>query len=130
MQAPDAPVPRIGAAFHHPARFQPVDQPGDADRLDLQQFGEFLLGQAGLTLQPDQDGPLRTGHAVGAGPLVGIDAQQPGDIVQQEQQVALEAGHLGVSLPRGAHHKQRYDQDARGMPELGYASGAERTRCR
>ena len=50
---------------------------------------KFFLRYARLTLQPDQDGPLRPGHAVLPGPLVRIDAQQARDIVQQEQQVAV-----------------------------------------
>ena len=95
MQAPDAAVLRVGPALHHAAGLQPVDQPGDGDRLDLQDLGQFLLRQARLALQPDQDAPLRAGHAVGAGPLVGIDAHQPGHVVQQEHQVALEIVHRG-----------------------------------
>ena len=101
MQAPDAAVLRVGPALHHAARFQPVDQAGDGDRLDLQDFGQFLLRQAWLALEPDQDAPLRPGHAVGAGALVGVDAHQPGDVVQQEHQVALEIVHRDRVLSEG-----------------------------
>ena len=93
VQAPDAAVLGIRPALHHAAGFQPVDQPGDGDRLDLEDLGEFLLRQPRLALQPDQDAPLRPGHAVRAGPLVGVDAQQPGHVVQQKHQVALEIVH-------------------------------------
>ena len=89
MQPPDAAVARVRPPLHHAARLQPVDQAGDGDRLDLQQFGKFLLRDAGLALQPDQDAPLRPRHAVQPRALVGIDPQQAGDIVQQEQQIAV-----------------------------------------
>ncbi|MEJ0016983.1 MAG: hypothetical protein WDN25_10520 [Acetobacteraceae bacterium] len=111
MQAPDAAILRVGAALDHAAPLQPVDQPGDGDRLDFQDLGEFLLRQAGLAFQPDQDSPLRAGHAVRARPLVGVDADQPRHIVQQEHQVALEIMHRGHSLIEcGADHKPRYDK--------------------
>ncbi len=68
---------------------------------------EFLLRQARLALQPDQDAPLRAGHAVRAGALVGVHAQQPGDVVQQEHQVTLEIVHWqGQSFGPGADHKR------------------------
>jgi len=130
VQPPDAAVLRVGAALHHAAGFQPVDQPRDGDRLDLEQFRQLLLGDAGLALQPEQDAPLRAGHAVRAGPLVGIDPEQPAQIVQQEQQVALE---IGQTLPPGAcaahsarDHKQRYHNLARRRPkERCHAPAAE-----
>ena len=90
VQAPDAAVARVGPALHHAARLQPVDQAGDGDRLDLQQFGQLLLGDAGLALEPDQDAPLGAGHVVRAGALVRVNPQQTGDVVQQEEQIALE----------------------------------------
>jgi hypothetical protein len=90
MQAPDAAVARVRPPFHHPAGFQAVDETGDGDRLDLQKLRQLLLRDARLTLQPDQDGPLRAGHAVRAGTFVGIDPQQPCDVVQQEQQIVFE----------------------------------------
>ena len=80
-----------------PRRFQPVDEARHGDRLDLQQFGQFLLRDAGLAFQPDQDAPLRPGHAMGARPLVGIDPQQAGDIVQQKQQIAFEIRQAELS---------------------------------
>ena len=92
VEAPDAAVSRVGAAFHHAARLQPVDQPGDGDRLHFQQFRQFLLGDAWLALEPDQDPPLGACHVVLARALVGVHPQQTGDVVQQEQQVAWEFG--------------------------------------
>ena len=81
MQPPDAPVPRIRTPLDHAARLQPVDQTGDRDRLDFQNFGQFLLGNARLAVQPDQDGPLRPRHAVQSRALVRVNAEQTSDIV-------------------------------------------------
>jgi hypothetical protein len=40
---------------------------------------------------------LRAGHALTAGALVGVDAQQPAKVMQQEQQIALEIGQSAAS---------------------------------
>ena len=100
MQAPDPAVPGIGASLDHAALLQPVDQPGDGDRLDFQQFGQFLLGQAGLAVEPEQDDPLRAGQAVAAGAPVGIEPEVAGEVVEQEQDVG--------AVAHGAYDKQRY----------------------
>ncbi len=89
MQPPDPPVPRVRATFDHAARFQPVDQTGNRDRLDFKQFGQLFLGDARLTFQPDQDGPLRPGHAVQSRTFVRVYAKQARNVVQQEQQIAM-----------------------------------------
>ena len=88
MQPPDAPVARVRPPFHHAPAFQPIDQARHGDRLHLQQFSEFFLRDAGLTLKPYQNGPLCPGHAVRAGTFVRVDPKQTRDIVQQEQQVS------------------------------------------
>ena len=115
VQAPDAAVARVGPALDHAARLQPVDQAGDGDRLDLQQLRQLLLGDAGLAFEPDQDAPLGAGHVMRAGALVGVHPQQTGNVVQQEQQVALEFGQVR-DVPRRDHlrdYKPRYDISAR-----------------
>ena len=73
----------VGAAFHQPGGFQPVNQPCDGNRLDLQQIGDFLLAEARVAGEAQQQAPLRAGHAHDAGALVRLDADQPGDVVQQ-----------------------------------------------
>ncbi len=98
VHAPDAPVRGVGAALHHAARLQPVDQPGHGDGLDLQPLGELALGQPRLALQPDQDAPLRAGDAVLAGAPVGLRAHQPGHVVQQEQEVVPVVAHARLII--------------------------------
>src|ERR1700733_7762627 len=88
MQPPDPPVARVRATLDHAASFQPIDQACHGDRLNLENFRKLFLRDARLPLQPDQDAPLRPCHTVLPGTLVRIDAEQTGDIVQQEEQVA------------------------------------------
>ena len=59
MQAPRPPVCRVRHAFDEPAFFQPVDDPRQGDRLDIQHVGQLVLAQAGLPRQAEQHFPLR-----------------------------------------------------------------------
>jgi len=85
MQPADAPVVGVEAPLDQPARFQAVHQTADGDRLDLEDFGQFTLRHAGRPLHPAQDDPLRPGHAMQPGALIGLGANQPGEIVQQHE---------------------------------------------
>ena len=57
MQPPHAAVVGIGAPLDQTARFQPVDQAADRDRLDLDDRGKFVLRHARLALQPAAGSP-------------------------------------------------------------------------
>ncbi len=54
MQPPDAAVGWVGAALEQVAGLEPVGEAGDGDGLDLEQFGQLLLRQAGLAIEPDR----------------------------------------------------------------------------
>ncbi len=71
MKTPDAPVSRIGTAFDKSARFQAIDQPGYGDRLDLDEGRQLVLRHSRLRIEPNQDHPLRPGHAVCPRPGIG-----------------------------------------------------------
>ena len=72
-----------------PRASRPVDEAGDGDGLDFEDVGEFLLQEAGLGFEADEDGPLGARHAVGAGALVGGRADEAGEGDDVRQQVAL-----------------------------------------
>ena len=61
MQALGAPVVRIGTALDHAVRAQPVDQPRQRDRLQVEHFGEFRLLQPLGVLQPRHARPIGRG---------------------------------------------------------------------
>src|SRR6185312_12705649 len=112
VQSPDPPIPWIGSALHHAARFQPVDQPRDSDRLDIQELRQFLLRQPRLTFQPDQDAPLCTGHPVRPGTFVGMYAQQARDVMQKEQKIPLEVLQWETEGGDGSDNKPPYHKSA------------------
>ena len=62
-QALGAAVVGIGTPLDQAAVAQLVEQPGQRDRLQIEHFGEFGLVEAFGTVEPDQHGPLRPGHA-------------------------------------------------------------------
>ena len=73
-----AAIVRIGAALDQAVVAEPVDQPRQRDRLQVEHFGEFGLLEALARSMPHQHRPLRAGHAELARPLVGIGSQQAG----------------------------------------------------
>ena len=78
VQPLGAAVVRIGAALDQAVVGQPVEQPGQRDRLQVEDFGELGLLEALGAVEPQQHRPLRAGHAELARPLVGIGPQQAG----------------------------------------------------
>src|SRR3569832_981782 len=50
MQTTYAPVVRVGTPLDHAARFEPVYQPSNRDRLDLAERGEFVLRETRLAV--------------------------------------------------------------------------------
>ena len=104
MQPPDAAVVRIVAPLDHAAVFEPVDQTGDGDGLDLEDLGQFLLREAGMFIETVEHDPLRAGEPVNGRTAVCVQAELARKVVQQEQQVGL-IGH-------GQYNKQRYGRCA------------------
>src|SRR5262249_5200217 len=74
------------------ARLQPVDEPRDGDRLDLDDRCQLVLSEAGLTLEVREDHPLGTGHAARPRALVRARAHGARDVVKQKQEVLIESG--------------------------------------
>src|SRR5262245_17317553 len=89
-QAPDATILRVCAALDQAVRLQPIQQTPDGDGFDVGQNGKLALCNAWLPLKPGKHRPLRPRHAMRAGPLVGVPADQLGDVVDQEQKVTLD----------------------------------------
>ena len=93
MQPPYAPIGGIGASFEEPARFQPVYQSADRDRLHFTKRRHLILRQARLTFQARKDDALRTRHSVIARPLVESGALHAGHVMQEDQHVPVEVLH-------------------------------------
>ena len=91
LQPPDPAVPRIGPALDEAARLQPIDQAADGDRLDLDDRRQLVLGKSRLALEVRQDHPLGSRHPPGAGALVRPRAHLPGNVVEQHQELGVEA---------------------------------------
>src|SRR5580692_3617332 len=53
----------IGTALDQPVLAQPIEQPGQSDRLQIEHFSELRLLQPLETIKPNQHRPLRPGHA-------------------------------------------------------------------
>jgi hypothetical protein len=79
-----AAVVRVGPALDQAVVAQPVDQPGQGDRLDVEVLGEVGLLEAFAPLQPQQHGPLRPGLAEPAGLLIGVGPEQPAYITDRK----------------------------------------------
>ena len=88
--APDAPVGRIQAALQKATRLKPVHQPGDGDRLHLDQGGQYILGDAGPALQPDQNDPLGAGHAHLTRMLIGAHPHEARHVIEQKEEIVVE----------------------------------------
>jgi hypothetical protein len=90
-----AAVAAIGAALDQAVVAQPVHQPRQRDRLDIERLRQIGLLEAFMPLQPQQHRPLRPGHAETARLLVGVGPQQAADVADQEQKLAVSAavGH-------------------------------------
>ena len=85
MQPANAPILGVGTPLDEAARLEPVDEPRHGDRLDLDETGEFVLRQARLTLEPDEDDPLGAGHAIETRTLIRPRPHQACDVVEQDQ---------------------------------------------
>lgn len=81
---PHAPIVLVEAAFDQAAVDQTVDEALDADRLDLQQFGELGLGHAFLLEHAHQQALLRRRQPVAACALLQVPPYQARGMVQQE----------------------------------------------
>jgi len=80
------------AAFDPAALLHPVEQPRDADRLDLEQFGKAGLGDPAAFLdalfldQADHQPPLRRRQPIGRAEGLEAAAHQPPRVVDQKAQ--------------------------------------------
>ena len=63
VQPPGTPISRIARALDQTRFLEPVDDPAQGDRLDIEHVGELDLPKAGLPRQPEQHLPLRARHA-------------------------------------------------------------------
>ena len=88
IEAVGAPVARMRTTLDKAVLAQPVDQPHQGDRLDLEALGHLGLGHALLALQPCQHAPLGARHAVLAGALVDVGAHRAGDVGELEEDFA------------------------------------------
>ena len=101
----DAAVGLVAAALDPAIVAQPVDQPGQRDRLHFHLFGEFRLLQALGALDLGQHRPLRPGDAVARGLLVGIGAHHPLHFAKRKQEV-----HIHRTAHSRRLHKLRYNK--------------------
>lgn len=89
MQPPDPPVEGIGPALDKPRFGKSVDHPGQGNRLDLKQIGEFALGLPLPPVKIEEHAPLRPGHPDIACTRVKPIADMPRHVVQQKGYVVL-----------------------------------------
>ena len=97
-QSLGAPVVGVAAPFDQAVVAQPVDQPGQGDRLEVENFRELGLLEAFVALEPEQHRPLRPGHAELPGLLVGAGAQQPGYVTEKKRRNRVRAGNSSCCL--------------------------------
>ena len=103
-----APVVRVAAPLDQAVVAEPVDQPGQRDRLDVEHFCEFRLLEALIALEPEQHGPLRAGHAELTRLLVGIGAQQPGYVIEEKREIAFQGKIRHTASLYDVYYKQPY----------------------
>ena len=70
MKSPRAAIGGVGNPLDEATLFEPIDDPRERDRLDVEQVGEFDLSHAGLARQPKQHLPLRAGNSVRTGTAI------------------------------------------------------------
>jgi len=83
----------VGTPLHQPARLQPVDQTAHADGFDFEDCGELILRKPRLGVDPRQDDPLGARHTPCTGTLIKTRPEEPRDIVEQKQEIAVELLH-------------------------------------
>ena len=87
VKQPCPAISRIGPAFDEAARLHLVEQPGERDRHDLDQVGQFALVDAFMPGQIGQHLPLGAGQPRRPRPLFEPLSKQTRDIVQHEADV-------------------------------------------
>ena len=102
-----------------PLRAQPVDQPRQRNRLNIQQFCKLRLLQSLFLLQLHQHRPLRAGDAVPRGLLVGIGADRALQVGEREHEmvVGIACQHRFESM------NNRYDKLAHEIEYRVYRAG-------
>src|SRR5437016_2895912 len=74
---------------------QPIDQPHERDRLNLEGLGHFGLRHAFLALQPDEGPPLCPCHAVLARALVDVGSHRASHVGELKKDLSP-----GIGWPR------------------------------
>ena len=78
MKPPGAPILGIAAPLDQSRFLEPIDDPAQGDRLDIEMIGELDLAQAGRPRQPRQRPPLGTRNAQWSDPAVERTTQRVG----------------------------------------------------
>ena len=68
---------------------QPVEQPGQRDRLQVEHFGEFGLLEPLEPVEAGQNHPLRPGDAELARFVIGIGSQHPRYIIENKGEFSI-----------------------------------------
>jgi hypothetical protein len=102
IEAVDAAVVLVAAAFDPAIIAELVDQPRQRDRLHLHQFGEFRLLQALGSFDLGQNRPLCAGDAVARRLPVGIGTHHSLHLAEREQEVHIHGTAHGLSLHKVA----------------------------
>ena len=89
-----AAVVRVGTALDQAAVAQPVDQPGQRDRLQVEHFRQFRLLDPLRPFEPDQHRPLGAGHAEGGCLLVSVGPQEAGYVTDKKGHFSAGAAAL------------------------------------
>ena len=76
MEPPRTAIVGVAAALDQAGLLQPVDDPAQGDRLDIEVIGELDLAQARRARDPRQRPPLRAGHAQRRDPAIERAAQR------------------------------------------------------
>ena len=75
MQSPRTPIFGIAAALDQARFLQPIDDPAQGNRLDIEMIGKLDLAKARHATEPSQGTPLRTGHPQRRGATIKFAAQ-------------------------------------------------------
>ena len=75
MEPPRTAILGVPAAFDQSRFFQPVDDPTQSDRFDVEVIGKLDLAKTWLTPEPGQRSPLGTCHTKRRGAAIELAAQ-------------------------------------------------------
>src|SRR3984885_409143 len=94
-----AAVVRIRPALDKAAVAQPVEEPGQRDRLQVEHFGEFKLFETLEPVEPDEDDPLGARNAELARFMIRIGAEHPSYIIECKGEFSIKRSRKHGYLP-------------------------------